>query len=91
LLFRLGHHLPFIGKLVALLLASSEENAIVVFRFSSVACVERRDRGKSKVAWAGGFYERLKIGGTKIPFAIGMKMTTIRFCWPVRWMERSGH
>ena len=44
-------HLPFLSKLVALLVTGSEENEIVEFRFGSVVCLERRDDGKWKVAW----------------------------------------
>ena len=44
-------HLPFLSKLVALLVTGSEENEIVEFRFGSVVCIERRDDGKWKVAW----------------------------------------
>jgi phosphohistidine phosphatase len=44
-------HLPFLGKLVALLVTGSEENEIVEFQFGSVVCIERRDHGKWKVAW----------------------------------------
>jgi phosphohistidine phosphatase len=44
-------HLPFLGKLVALLVTGSEENEIVEFQFGSVVCIERRDDGKWKVAW----------------------------------------
>jgi phosphohistidine phosphatase len=44
-------HLPFLGKLVALLVTGSEGNEIVEFQFGSVVCLERRDHGKWKVAW----------------------------------------
>jgi len=44
-------HLPFLGKLAALLVTGSEENEIVEFRFGGVVCVERRDDKKWKVAW----------------------------------------
>jgi phosphohistidine phosphatase len=44
-------HLPFLGKLVALLVTGSEANAIVEFQFGGVVCIERRDRGKWKIAW----------------------------------------
>jgi phosphohistidine phosphatase len=44
-------HLPFLGKLVALLVTGSEKNEIVEFRFGGVVCVERRDEKKWKVAW----------------------------------------
>jgi phosphohistidine phosphatase len=44
-------HLPFLDKLVAVLVTGSEENQIVEFRFGSVVCIERRDDEKWKVAW----------------------------------------
>ena len=44
-------HLPFLGKLVALLVTGSEKNEIVEFGFGGVVCVERRDDKKWKVAW----------------------------------------
>ena len=44
-------HLPFLGKLVALLVTGSEKNEIVEFGFGSVVCVERRDDKRWKVAW----------------------------------------
>jgi len=44
-------HMPFLGKLAALLVTGSEENEIVEFQFGSVVCIERRDDGKWKVVW----------------------------------------
>jgi phosphohistidine phosphatase len=44
-------HLPFLGKLVALLVTGSEEKEIVEYQVGSVVCIERRDGGKWKVAW----------------------------------------
>ena len=44
-------HLPFLGKLVALLVTGSEENEIVEYQVGSVVCIERRDDGKWQVAW----------------------------------------
>jgi phosphohistidine phosphatase len=44
-------HLPFLGKLVALLVTGSEEDEIVEFQFGSVVCIERRNHAKWKVAW----------------------------------------
>jgi len=44
-------HLPFLGKLVALLVTGSEKNEIVEFRFGCVVCVERSDDKKWKIAW----------------------------------------
>jgi phosphohistidine phosphatase len=43
-------HLPFLGKLVGLLVTRNEEDEIVEFQFGSVVCVEQRD-GLWKVAW----------------------------------------
>jgi len=40
--------LPFLGKLVALLVTGSEKNEIVEFRFGGVVCVERRDEKNGK-------------------------------------------
>src|SRR4030088_791629 len=44
-------HLPFLDKLVAVLVTGSEENEILEFRFGSVVCIERRDDEKWKGAW----------------------------------------
>ncbi len=44
-------HLPFLSKLVALLVTGSEANEIVEFQFGCVVCIERRDDGKWKIAW----------------------------------------
>jgi len=44
-------HMPFLGKLAALLVTGSEENEIVEFQFGSVLCMECRDQVKWKVAW----------------------------------------
>jgi phosphohistidine phosphatase len=44
-------HLPFLGKLAALLVADSEETEIVAFKFGCVVCLERIDDGKWKLAW----------------------------------------
>ena len=44
-------HLPFLGKLAALLVTGSEQNEIVKFQFGSVLCLERHDGEKWKVAW----------------------------------------
>jgi hypothetical protein len=37
-------HLPFLGKLVALLVTGSEENEIVEYQVGSIVCIERRRR-----------------------------------------------
>jgi phosphohistidine phosphatase len=44
-------HLPFLGKLAALLVADNEETEIVAFRFGCVVCVERIDDARWKLAW----------------------------------------
>ena len=44
-------HMPFLGKLAALLITGSEENEIVEFRFGSVLCLECRDDVNWKVVW----------------------------------------
>jgi phosphohistidine phosphatase len=44
-------HLPFLSKLVALLVTGSEKNEMVEFRFGGVVCVERHDDKKWRVAW----------------------------------------
>ena len=44
-------HLPFLGKLVSLLVSGSEANEIVEFHFGCIVCIERRDNGKWKIAW----------------------------------------
>jgi phosphohistidine phosphatase len=44
-------HLPFLGKLAALLMVGSEETEIVAFRFGCVVCVERTEDAQWKLAW----------------------------------------
>jgi hypothetical protein len=44
-------HLPFLGKLAALLVTGSEANEIVEFQYGGVVCIERRHEGKWKIAW----------------------------------------
>ena len=44
-------HLPFLGKLAALLVAGNEEAEIASFRFGCVVCVERIEDGPWKLAW----------------------------------------
>ena len=44
-------HLPFLGKLVALLVTSREELEMVEFQYGGVVCLERRDGGSWKVSW----------------------------------------
>jgi len=44
-------HLPFLGKLVALLVTGREEPGIVEFQYGSVVCLERRAGGSWKISW----------------------------------------
>jgi phosphohistidine phosphatase len=44
-------HLPFLSKLAALLVTSSEANEIVEFQFGGVVCVEQGNKGKWKIVW----------------------------------------
>jgi phosphohistidine phosphatase len=44
-------HLPFLGKLAALLVADNEETDIVAFKFGCVVCLERTEDGPWKLAW----------------------------------------
>ena len=44
-------HLPFLGKLAALLVADNEEAEIIAFKFGCVVCVERTENGAWKLAW----------------------------------------
>lgn len=44
-------HQPFLGKLVALLLAGRPEPAVVDYRPGSVACLERDAAGRWVLAW----------------------------------------
>ena len=44
-------HLPFLNKLVTLLVTGNETSEILEFRFGSVVCVERREYRGWRVAW----------------------------------------
>ena len=44
-------HLPFLGKLAALLVADNEETEIVAFKFGCVVCIERMEDGRWKLVW----------------------------------------
>ena len=44
-------HLPFLGKLAALLIVDDEEAEIVTFQFGCVVCIERVQNGPWKLAW----------------------------------------
>lgn len=47
----LAGHLPFMGRLVALLLTGDEEAGSVAFQPSSVACLERNEGGPWTLQW----------------------------------------
>jgi phosphohistidine phosphatase len=44
-------HLPFLGKLAALLVANNEETEIVAFKFGCVVCLERIGDRRWKLGW----------------------------------------
>lgn len=44
-------HLPFLGKLAAMLLAGSESKNVVAFRQSGVVCLQRNEDQSWQVAW----------------------------------------
>jgi phosphohistidine phosphatase len=44
-------HLPFLGKLAAMLLAGSESKNLVAFRQGSVVCLQRNEDKTWQVAW----------------------------------------
>lgn len=44
-------HLPFLGKLVALLVTGREELGIVEFQYGCVVCLERRADGSWQIGW----------------------------------------
>ena len=44
-------HLPFLGKLAALLLTGSADNDVVAFQFGCVVCLKRDDAGKWRLEW----------------------------------------
>jgi phosphohistidine phosphatase len=44
-------HLPFLGKLAALLVADNEETEIVAFKFGCVVCIEHIGDGRWKLMW----------------------------------------
>ena len=44
-------HLPFLGRLVALLLTGREELGIVGFQYGSVVCLERGAGGSWQIGW----------------------------------------
>jgi phosphohistidine phosphatase len=44
-------HLPFLGKLVALLVTGREELGIVEFQYGGLVCLERRADGSWQIRW----------------------------------------
>jgi phosphohistidine phosphatase len=44
-------HLPFLGRLTALLLTGNADNDIVAFQFGCVVCLRRDDANKWKLEW----------------------------------------
>jgi phosphohistidine phosphatase len=44
-------HLPFLGRLAALLLTGNSDNDIVAFQFGCVVCLRRDEANKWKVEW----------------------------------------
>jgi phosphohistidine phosphatase len=44
-------HLPFLGKLAALLVADNEGTDIVAFKFGCVVCIERSEDRRWKLVW----------------------------------------
>ena len=44
-------HLPFLGRLAALLLTGNADNDVVAFQFGCVVCLKRGDSGRWKLEW----------------------------------------
>jgi phosphohistidine phosphatase len=44
-------HLPFLGRLAALLLTGNADNDVVAFQFGCVVCLKRNDRDKWRLEW----------------------------------------
>src|SRR6266516_8068872 len=44
-------HLPFLGRLAALLLTGNADNDIIAFQFGCVVCLNRDDAGRWKLEW----------------------------------------
>jgi phosphohistidine phosphatase len=44
-------HLPFLGRLAALLLTGSVDKDVVAFQFGGVVCLNRDDAGRWKLEW----------------------------------------
>src|SRR6266516_6984562 len=44
-------HLPFLGRLAALLLTGNADSDVVAFQFGCVVCLKRDDAGKWRLEW----------------------------------------
>jgi len=44
-------HLPFLGRLAALLLTGNADNEVVAFQFGCVVCLSGDDSGRWKLEW----------------------------------------
>jgi len=44
-------HLPFLGRLAALLLTGNADKEVVAFQFGCVVCLNRDDEGRWKLEW----------------------------------------
>jgi phosphohistidine phosphatase len=44
-------HLPFLGRLAALLLTGNPDNDVVTFQFGCVVCLKPEDAGKWRLEW----------------------------------------
>jgi phosphohistidine phosphatase len=44
-------HLPFLGRLAALLLTGNGDNDVVAFQFGCVVCLKREEAGKWRLKW----------------------------------------
>ena len=44
-------HLPFLGRLAALLLTGNADNDVVAFQFGCVVCLKRGDSGRWNLEW----------------------------------------
>jgi phosphohistidine phosphatase len=44
-------HLPFLGKLAALLLTGEEGREVIAFRYGCVVCLERQEGGPWRIRW----------------------------------------
>ncbi|MGD1278481.1 MAG: phosphohistidine phosphatase SixA [Tepidisphaeraceae bacterium] len=44
-------HLPFLGKLAAMLVTGNKDSEVLAFRYGGVVCLERADDGSWRLAW----------------------------------------